>query len=29
VLIFRNEGGVWRLVGFEGDTSLLRGPRGF
>jgi hypothetical protein len=28
VLIFRNEGGVWRLVGFEGDSSLLRGPKG-
>jgi hypothetical protein len=26
VLDFRNEGGTWRLTGFEGDLSLLR-PR--
>ena len=28
VLVFRNEAGVWRLVGFEGDASMLRGPKG-
>ncbi len=28
VLVFRNEAGVWRLVAFEGDASLLRGPKG-
>ena len=26
VLVFKNQGGVWRLTGFEGDLSLLR-PR--
>ena len=25
VLDFRNEGGTWRLVAFEGDAGLLRG----
>ena len=29
LLIFRNEDGVWRLVGFTGDSSLLRGAKGF
>jgi hypothetical protein len=24
VLDFRNEAGVWRLTGFEGDLSMLR-----
>ena len=28
VLVFRNEGGVWRLVAFEGDAKLLRLPKG-
>jgi len=28
VLVFRNEDGVWRLVGFEGDPGLLKGPKG-
>jgi hypothetical protein len=27
LLVFRNEGGVWRLIDFEGDLSLLRPPR--
>ena len=27
VLVFRNEDGVWRLVGFEGDVSMLRPPK--
>jgi hypothetical protein len=27
VLVFRNEDGVWRLVGFEGDVATLRTPR--
>lgn len=27
ILVFRNEEGVWRLVGFEGDTGMLRGPK--
>jgi hypothetical protein len=26
VLRFRNEDGVWRLVGFEGDRAMLRPP---
>lgn len=26
VLVFRDEGGVWRLIGFEGDPSMLRPP---
>jgi hypothetical protein len=29
VLVFRNEDGVWRLIGFEGDAALLRAPKGF
>ena len=29
ILVFRNEAGVWRLVGFEGDAKMLRGPKGF
>jgi hypothetical protein len=24
VLVFRNEDGVWRLVSFEGDISMLK-----
>jgi len=24
VLVFRDEGGTWRLIGFEGDPSMLR-----
>ena len=27
-LIFRNEDGVWRLIDFDGDMSMLRPPRG-
>jgi hypothetical protein len=27
ILVFRNEQGTWRLVGFEGDTKMLKGPR--
>ena len=27
-LTFRNEDGVWRLIDFDGDMSLLRPPRG-
>ncbi len=29
ILVFRNEAGVWRLIGFEGDAGMLRGPRVF
>ena len=28
ILVFRNEGGVWRLIDFEGDLSLLHPPHG-
>ena len=28
ILVFRNEDGVWRLIGFEGDPSMLRPPKG-
>ena len=27
ILVFRNEAGTWRLVGFEGDTKMLKGPK--
>lgn len=27
VLIFQNEGGTWKLAGFEGDIGRLRAPR--
>ena len=27
-LVFRNEDGVWRLIDFDGDLSLLRPPKG-
>jgi hypothetical protein len=27
LLIFRDEDGVWRLIGFEGDPSMLRPPK--
>jgi hypothetical protein len=27
-LVFRNEEGVWRLIDFDADLSLLRPPRG-
>lgn len=27
ILVFRNEQGTWRLVGFEGDTKMLKGPK--
>jgi hypothetical protein len=27
LLVFRNEGGVWRLIDFEGDLSMLRRPQ--
>ena len=27
VLVFRNEDGAWKLIGFEGDVSMLRPPR--
>ena len=29
ILVFRNEAGVWRLIGFEGDPGMLRGPKPF
>ncbi len=29
VLVFADEGGVWRLVGFEGDAAMLRLPKRF
>jgi len=29
ILVFRNEQGVWRLIGFEGDPAMLRTPKGF
>lgn len=29
ILVFRNEGGTWRLIGFDGDPSMLRPPKGF
>ena len=28
VLTFRNEDGVWRLIDFEGDLSMLQPPKG-
>jgi hypothetical protein len=28
LLTFRNEDGVWRLIDFEGDISMLRQPKG-
>lgn len=28
ILTFRNEDGVWRLIGFEGDASMLKRPKG-
>lgn len=27
-LVFRNEDGVWRLIDFDGDMSMLRPPKG-
>jgi hypothetical protein len=27
LLVFRNEDGVWRLTGFDGDIAMLRAPR--
>jgi DUF2939 family protein len=27
VLVFRNEDGVWRLIDFNGDLSMLRSPK--
>jgi hypothetical protein len=27
ILEFRNEAGTWRLVGFEGDIKMLKGPK--
>jgi len=27
-LVFRNEDGVWRLIDFDGDLSMLRPPKG-
>jgi hypothetical protein len=27
VLVFRNEDGSWKLIGFEGDVSMLRPPK--
>jgi len=28
LIVFRNEDGVWRLVDFDGDMSMLRPPKG-
>ncbi len=28
VLVFRDEDGAWRLIGFEGDPSMLKVPKG-
>ena len=27
VLVFRNEDGTWKLIGFEGEVSMLRPPK--
>jgi len=27
ILVFRNEDGTWRLIGFDGDVGMLRAPR--
>jgi hypothetical protein len=29
ILTFRNEDGVWRLIGFEGDPKMLKTPKHF
>ena len=29
VLVFRNEDGAWKLIGFEGDVGMLRPPKSF
>ena len=29
ILTFRNEDGVWRLIGFEGDPKVLKTPKHF
>jgi hypothetical protein len=27
VLVFHNEDGTWKLIGFEGDVAMLRAPK--
>jgi hypothetical protein len=27
ILVFRNEDGTWKLIGFDGDVSMLRPPK--